>query len=180
MDMKTEVREESRGPLTYVPGAAIQRVSYSHDKMIDLIIANPRIKQDHLAQYFGYTPAWVSRIMSSDAFRLRMEQRREELVNPIITATLEERFADLALRGAAIMQEKLDQPAELVSFADAAKAVELGAKGLAVGGFGSRVSVDVSANIDLRGALEEAQKRREELIGSSITVDVVVTEEATE
>lgn len=159
------------------PSTAIEKVSYSHDKMIDLIIANPRIKQDHLAQYFGYTPAWVSRIMSSDAFRLRMEQRREELVNPIITATLEERFADLALRGAAIMQEKLDNPAVMVTFADAAKAVEIGAKGLAVGGFGSRVSVDVNANIDLRGALEDAQKRREQMLGATIEVDVVVVEE---
>lgn len=159
------------------PSTAIEKVSYSHDKMIDLIIANPRIKQDHLAQYFGYTPAWVSRIMSSDAFRLRMEQRREELVNPIITATLEERFADLALRGAAIMQEKLDNPAVMVTFADAAKAVEIGAKGLAVGGFGSRVSVDVNANIDLRGALEDAQKRREQMLGATIEVDVTVVEE---
>lgn len=159
------------------PSTAIEKVSYSHDKMIDLIIANPRIKQDHLAQYFGYTPAWVSRIMSSDAFRLRMEQRREELVNPIITATLEERFADLALRGAAIMQEKLDNPAVMVTFADAAKAVEIGAKGLAVGGFGSRVSVDVNANIDLRGALEDAQKRREQMLGAAIEVDVTVVEE---
>lgn len=159
------------------PSTAIEKVSYSHDKMIDLIIANPRIKQDHLAQYFGYTPAWVSRIMSSDAFRLRMEQRREELVNPIITATLEERFADLALRGAAIMQEKLDQPGSLVTFADAAKAVEIGAKGLAVGGFGSRVSVDVNANIDLRGALEEAQKRRDQMLGATIDVEVIVVEE---
>lgn len=159
------------------PSTAIEKVSYSHDKMIDLIIANPRIKQDHLAQYFGYTPAWVSRIMSSDAFRLRMEQRREELVNPIITATLEERFADLALRGAAIMQEKLDNPAVMVTFADAAKAVEIGAKGLAVGGFGSKVSVDVNANIDLRGALEEAQRRREQLIGATIDVAVTVVEE---
>lgn len=159
------------------PSAAIEKVSYSHDKMIDLIIANPRIKQDNLAQYFGYTPAWVSRIMSSDAFRLRMEQRREELVNPIITATLEERFADLALRGAAIMQEKLDQPASLVTFADAAKAVEIGAKGLAVGGFGSKVSVDVNASIDLRGALEDAKRRRDEHFGATIEVDVVVVEE---
>lgn len=159
------------------PSTAIEKVSYSHDKMIDLIIANPRIKQDHLAQYFGYTPAWVSRIMSSDAFRLRMEQRREELVNPIITATLEERFADLALRGAAIMQEKLDNPTAMVTFADAAKAVEIGAKGLAVGGFGSRVSVDVNANIDLRGALEDAQKRREQMLGATIEVDVAVVEE---
>lgn len=158
-------------------GKAIDKVGYSHDKMIDLIVANPRVKQDDLAAYFGYTAGWVSRIMSSDAFRLRMEQRRSELVDPIIAATLEQRFAALAMRGMEILQEKLDAPGTVVPFADAAKAVEIGAKGLAVGGFGNKVAVDVNAQIDLRGAIEEAQERRRQLHGATIEVDVVVLEE---
>lgn len=158
-------------------GLAIEKVGYSHDKMIDLIIANPRVKQDDLAAFFGYTPGWVSRIMSSDAFRLRMEQRRGDLVDPIISATLEQRFAALAMRGIEIMQVKLDQPTEIVAFADAAKAVEIGAKGMAIGGFGNKVAVDINAKIDLRAALEEAQQRREQLLGATIEIDVVVVPE---
>ena len=158
-------------------GQAVDKVGYSHDKMIDIIIANPRVKQDDLAATFGYTPGWVSRIMSSDAFRVRMAVRRSELVDPIISATLEDRFAALAMRGVEIMQQKLDVPAATVTFADAAKAAEIGARGLAVGGFGSKVQVDLNAQIDLRGALEEAQKRREQLIGATIEVDVVVVRE---
>lgn len=143
-------------------GKAIQKVSYTHDKLIDLIVANPRVKQGSLAAYFGYTEGWVSRVMSSDAFKLRMAQRRIDLVDPIITATLEDRFSALALRGLEVMQTKLDQPTDLVPFRDAAMAVELGGKGLAIGGFGAKVQVDVHNNIDLRGAIEEGHARRME------------------
>ena len=142
---------------------ALQQVGYSHDKMIDLIIANPRVKQGALAAHFGYTEGWVSRVMSSDSFKLRMAQRRVELVDPLITASLEERFAALALRGTEVMQAKLDQPDTLVDFKDAAKAVEIGARGLAVGGFGA-AKVEVGVNLDLRGALEAAQERRRERV----------------
>lgn len=142
---------------------AIDKVGYSHDKMIDLIIANPRVKQDDLAALMGYTPGWVSRVVNSDSFKLRMASRRAELVDPLIVASLEERFQALATRGLEVMQEKLDQPSDVVAFADAAKAVELGARGLAVGGFGQKVSVDINASIDLRAAIEEGNARRREL-----------------
>lgn len=142
---------------------AIDKVGYSHDKMIDLIVANPRVKQDDLAALMGYTPGWVSRVVNSDSFKLRMAQRRTELVDPLILASLEERFKALAMRGLEVMQEKLDQSADVVAFGDAAKAVELGAKGLAVGGFGQKVSVDASLTVDLRGAIEEGHRRRIEL-----------------
>lgn len=141
---------------------AIAKVGYSHDKMMDLMVANPRVKQDDLAAYFGYTPGWVSRVVNSDSFKLRMAQRREQLVDPLIVASLEERFKALAMRGLEVMQEKLDQPAAVVAFGDAAKAVEIGAKGLAVGGYGQKV-VDASVHIDLRGAIEEGHARRAQL-----------------
>ena len=44
-------------PLQGTASAAnsIARVKYSHDAMIDLIIANPMIPQGQIAQHFGYT-----------------------------------------------------------------------------------------------------------------------------
>ncbi len=146
---------------------AIAKVGYTHDKMIDLIIANPRAKQDDLAALMGYTPGWVSRVVNSDSFKLRMAQRRAELIDPLIVASLEERFKALAIRGAEILQEKLDQPAAVVSFNDAAKALELGAKGLAVGGFGAKAT-ETHLHVDLRSAIEEGQQRRQELRGRVI------------
>ncbi len=159
-------------------GKAIAKISYSHDKMIDIMVANPRVKQGELAAYFGYSEGWVSRVMHSDAFKLRMAQRRVQIVDPIITASVEERFAALAMRGLEVMQTKLDQPTELVSFAEAAKAVELGGKGMAIGGFGARTQVDVHTNIDLRGAIEEGHARRLERLAApkvTFTIDSEVT-----
>ena len=34
---------------------AIQRVSYTHDALIDMIIANPEVSQGELSKAFGYT-----------------------------------------------------------------------------------------------------------------------------
>ena len=59
---------------------AIARVKYTHDAMIDLIVAQPGVKQGEIAKYFGYTQAWVSRIMNSDAFLARLAQRKADLV----------------------------------------------------------------------------------------------------
>lgn len=142
---------------------AIQKVGYTHDKLIDLIIANPRVKQGDLAAKFGYTEGWLSRVLSSDAFRVKLALRRQELIDPIISATLEERFKHLAIRGTEILQEKLDQPAALVSFGDAAKAVELGARGLAVGGFGAQTKVDIHNNVNLATIVQEAHERRKSM-----------------
>lgn len=154
----------------------INKVGLTHDKMIDLIVANPRAKQDDIAALMGYTPGWVSRVVNSDSFKLRLASRRAELVDPLILASLKERFEALAMRGMEVMQQKLDQPADVVAFKDAAQAVEIGAKGLAVGGFGQKVSVDVNASIDLRAAIEEGNRRRQELRAQVVVAAPVVRE----
>lgn len=142
-------------------GQAIGKISYSHDKVIDVLVANPRVTQRQLAAYFGYTEGWMSRMMSSDAFKLRVANRRTDLVDPLIVASVEERFKFLAVRGLEVLQEKLDQPTELISENLALKALELGARGLGVGGFaGSTVKVDIHNQIDLRAAIEEGNQRR--------------------
>lgn len=160
---------------------AIAKISYTHDKVIDIIVANPRVTLDDISGVFGYTPGWLSRMMNSDAFKLRMAVRRNELVDPLITAALKERFEAIAMRGLEVIQQKIDQPAEVVKFSDAAKAVELGAKGIGIGGFGVRPTVEVN-NFDLRGALAEAQERRRQMVepipGTSVVVDVQVEDAA--
>jgi hypothetical protein len=112
----------------------IEKVKYSHDAMIDALIANPRLSQNAIAQYFGYTVPWVSTIMASDAFQARLGQRRHELLDPAIAASIEERFKALATRSLEILQEKLAAPANQVSDQLALRAAELGAKALGIGG----------------------------------------------
>jgi hypothetical protein len=118
----------------YQEGKAITKVRYSHDAMIDMIIANPWVSQNHLAQVFGYTPAWVSLVMSSDAFKERLAARKAELVDPALVASIEERFRAMVTRSLEVLQEKLSAPASVVPDNLALRAVELGAKALGLGG----------------------------------------------
>lgn len=87
---------------------AIDRVKYTHDAMIDLIIANPKIKQAEIAAHFGYTQAWVSRIFNSDAFQARLAVRKEDLVDPTILLTIDEKLKAIANKSLDILQEKLE------------------------------------------------------------------------
>lgn len=110
----------------------LAKLSYTHDAMIDLLVAHPEMSQNALAAQFGYSAGWVSNIMASDAFQARLAARREELVDPTVTATLEERFRGITLLSLTRLQEKLEKPT--VSDNVVLKAVELGAKSLGVGG----------------------------------------------
>lgn len=95
----------------YDPTKSIAKVNYSHDAMIDLIIANPGVDQGDLAKAFGYTEGWVSQVMSSDAFKERLASRKKELVDPSIVASIEERFEAVANLSLERLKEKLERAA---------------------------------------------------------------------
>jgi hypothetical protein len=112
----------------------IQKVRYSHDAMIDLIIAKPTILQKELADIFGYTEGWVSKVYNSDMFQARLALRKEELVDPTIRLSTEERFRSVTNKSLDILQEKLSKPIDSIPDNLVLKAIELGAKALGVGG----------------------------------------------
>lgn len=92
---------------TQSAAAAIVRVNYSHDAMIDLIISTPGITHNALAAHFGYTPAWVSRVVNSDAFQARLAERKTELVDPALVASIEEKIRAAADKSLDVVLEKL-------------------------------------------------------------------------
>ena len=51
-----------------------------------------------MAKAFGFTPAWVSIVVNSDAFQTRLAARKDELVDPTLRLTLNERFNALVVR----------------------------------------------------------------------------------
>jgi len=112
-------------------GQAIARIRYTHEDMVDFIIANPHVSQNAIASRYGFTPAWVSRIIASDAFQERLSERRREVVDPAISASMDERFRALAVRSLEVLMKKLENPA--VSDEIAVKAAALGAKALGLG-----------------------------------------------
>lgn len=112
---------------------AIQRVRYTHDAMIDMIVGNPWVSQGELARNFGFTQGWVSQVIASDAFQARLAMRKNELIDPTIRATIEERFKGLIARSIEILQQKLEQPVSLISDELALKALEISAKAAGYG-----------------------------------------------
>ena len=144
---------------------SIQKLNYSHEAMVDLIVANPMITQNELAAVFGYTPAWISTIMASDAFKERLAGRRGEMVDPVVLATVEDRFEALAQRSLEVLQEKLAMPAASVPDQLALQAAGLAARGMGKGGFGSSASqVNVQVNVDAKERLARVAERISTLV----------------
>lgn len=111
----------------------IRKLRYSHEAMVELIITNPWISQNEIAAIFGRTPPWISIVMNSDAFKARLEERREELVDPTLRVSIKERFTAALTRSLERLQEKLEQPSVPDNLI--LRSIEVGAKGLGVGGF---------------------------------------------
>lgn len=107
---------------------AIAKIAYTHDAMIDLLIANPAMSQNSLAAAFGYTPSWISQVMSSDAFQMRMAERREQIVDPTLRLTVKQNFESLVRRSIEILQVKLNQTPDKVPDGLALRVLDIGGK----------------------------------------------------
>jgi len=153
--------------------AEIKRISYSHDAMVDLIIANPGLSQNQIAAHFGYTPSWVSQIIASDAFQARLAERRDEIVDPTIRATVEESLKGLLIRSMDILREKLDRPAHAIPDNLAIRTAELSAKAL---GYGARP--ELLRGPEAPGDLEKLGERLVNLLGRKRALEGVSYEEA--
>lgn len=94
-------------PATESAAKAIAKISYTHDAMIDLIINEPQLSQQQVAERFGYTAAWVNRVFCSDAFQARLAARRKEIVDPTLVASVEERLKGLSMLATDVITEKL-------------------------------------------------------------------------
>lgn len=123
-------------------GNRLKRVHYSHEAMIDVMIAEPTITQTELAKRFGRTQSWISIVIGSDAFQAALAKRRDDLTDPFLIATIEERFRGLAQQSLQVIARKLEetQNADL-----ALKALDISSKAL---GFGARnpSTTNVQAN----------------------------------
>lgn len=102
--------------------AEIAKIRYTHDAIIDEILVDPSISQGELSRRFGFSQAWMSIVINSDAFKNRLAERKGELVDPKITASVEERLESLAKRSLDRLLERVEssvplKPLELVAMA---------------------------------------------------------------
>lgn len=118
----------------------LKKISYTHDAMIDLIIENPAISQNEIAATFGYTPGWVSQVFNSDSFRERLAARKDELVDPVIRASIEEKLKALADTSIQVLLEKLHSTGNPNV---AIRALDVATRSL---GYGARPSAAVQVN----------------------------------
>ena len=103
----------------------IAKINYSHDGMINLILANRGITQNRLAEHFGYSASWVSQVMSSDAFQARLAERAAEIEDPTLRASVEDSLKGLVARSMEILKDayqRVGKPQESISIARRASA----------------------------------------------------------
>ena len=125
----------------------IDRVNYTHDAMIDLVLQNPMISQNELAAHFGYTPTWVSIIFNSDAFQARLAARKTEIIDPLVRGQVEEAIKGLVSRSVEILREKLDSPNTSSDLA-----LEVFKASTRAAGYGARTG-SVNVNVSGQGSL---------------------------
>lgn len=112
----------------------LKKLSYTHDAMIDQIIANPAVSQNQLAAMFGYSASWISNIIASDAFQARLAERSKELIDPEIRKSVEVQFKGLVLRSLEILQKKLEKPIDDIPDNLALRALEISSRAAGYGG----------------------------------------------
>lgn len=59
--------------------AQIEKVSFTHEAVILWLLENPHRSLRDCAAYFGYTQAWLSTVIHSDAFQEQLRKRQDEL-----------------------------------------------------------------------------------------------------
>jgi hypothetical protein len=148
---------------------AIQKIRYSHDAMIDQIISNPAVSQGELAKMFGYTEGWVSQIMQSDAFRERLAERKKELIDPGIIASIEEKFRGVVSLSLDRLREKLEKE-KSPSLETLELGLNIGSRAL---GYGARqtptvqVAVQTVVHVPAKATSDEDWLRSKQVVGGA-------------
>lgn len=111
-------------------GKALEKLRDVHILMIEEIIINPAITHQQLAEKFGYSRVWVTLVLGSDLFRSEYKKRREAIMNPIITATIQDKVKAATSLSWDKMLEKLTDDSKQVPDATLIKILEIGTKAL--------------------------------------------------
>lgn len=156
-------------------------IPYSHEAMVELMVAQPTWNHKQLAKHFGKGAGWFAAVLASDSFQLEMDKRRSEIANPALTATMEERFRGLTLRALDVLQDKLDS--KEVSDNIVLRAAEIGVKALGMGQVAPQVvqpAGSVESLADRLVAAFEKQRGNVRKPAAVMDAEVVVVAEAVE
>ncbi len=128
--------------MSAVPGSVQrwqpQRLNYSHEALVEQILANPTASNAELGVVFGRSKEWVGMVKNSGLFRELIAKKRTELMDPVLQAEFEERLDMVSMRAVEVLAEKLSRPATEIPDDLVMQAAIFGAKAKGVGGYASR------------------------------------------
>ena len=93
------------------------RLTYTHEAMVDLILQEPTVSYEELAEIFSYSKGWIQRVVASDSFQARLAERKAQLIDPLIARSLNERLRGVTVRAIDIISEKLSHEEAGATFA---------------------------------------------------------------
>ena len=153
--------------------ASIAKVSAHHKQLALYMIAHPGAKLSELSKHFSKTPAWISIIRNSDAFKVYYQtlvERQLDTLDPILQNT--QSMTDLALEK---INNKLSDIGDQLSITELKEVADMGLKRL---GYGANIGAKAPTTVNIhgqgmvvvdRGELESARQRIAEAhgVGSS-------------
>lgn len=135
-----------------VTGQVVFSITHVHEAMISFIIAFPQAGLREIADHFGYSPGWVSRLMNSDLFKSRLRERQDETYSQALGSLTEKLHAaaDVGVEKLTRMLEKSEDPKFVKeTTSDVLTRLGFGAPkspaAVAVGGTGNQVVVVADA-----------------------------------
>jgi hypothetical protein len=138
---------------------------YSHETMVQLMIDHPDYTHAELSAHFGKPANWLYSVLASEGFQMVLAPRKHEVLDPFLTASMEERFRMLAMQSVNLLAEKMET-GEVSDFL-VLKAAEIGVKALGMGmrpvevpALPAPATSTQSVADRLLAAMEERDKRR--------------------
>ena len=95
-------------PPTTTCNPTLTAALYSHQAMIDLMISQPNYTHEQLCSHFGRPASWLCSVLASDSFQSTLDPVRHLVLDPSLTANMQERFKALAIRTSNVMLTKMD------------------------------------------------------------------------
>lgn len=115
----------------------LKGLSHRHDAIIDYMLVNQSMKKGEIAAELGFTAAWFSSLISSDAFKAEYERRRQEFNHELATRQTAKIF-DIASHAAdVVLSELTKEDEEGNSAADPRFALDAHSKAIRALGFGA-------------------------------------------
>jgi hypothetical protein len=142
-NLETMMMEVGQLPAVAPAKPAIQKLRYSHEAMIEMIVAEPSVPQHELARRFGMTQSWISTVINSDAFQVKLHERMGETWGEL-TTSMQDQLKGLMARSMEILRAKLDNHHSNIPDQLALRTLELTSR---AAGYGARDTTTVNVNV---------------------------------